>query len=33
MPQLFRPADDTIARVVLISILVLPFLAIAAPRR
>jgi hypothetical protein len=28
MPQLFRPAADTIARVVLVSILVLPFLAI-----
>jgi hypothetical protein len=28
MPQLFRPVADTIARVVLVSILVLPFLAI-----
>ncbi len=30
MPQLFRPAADTIARLVLIAILVVPFVAMAA---
>src|SRR6185437_13902199 len=30
MPQLFRPAADTIARIILVGLLVLPFSAMAA---